>query len=535
MPSDFSRESHDRRAFLALLGASGTAALVTHPLKALAQATDFAPPTGDSNLPFASALEAASAILKREISSVELTSEILNRIDRFNPDINAIVTLTREAAMKRARQADQALARGEVWGPFHGVPVTIKDTYETRGVRTTAGAPQYVDHVPTEDATVVARVRASGAVILGKTNTPTMAMDVQTYNEVFGQTNNPWDLARTCGGSTGGGAAALAAGLSFLSMGSDIGGSIRTPSNFCGVYGHKPTLNLVSRKGHIPPPLDQRPAPPANLAVTGPLARSAADLRTALQVVGGPDEPESIAYRWTLPPARKTSISQYKIGYVLNDPLCPVLPEVQAVHDRAVDALAQAGATLVEGWPADVDPNDQFLNYFYLLMAATGQEVPPDQLESLRKSGALGDSLLNIRSKAWSDPHFAFREAERKRIAARDAWQTYFRDYDAFLMPVTFTPAFPHDHSRIEFRMIDTPQGKRSYLDMFFWISFATMTGLPATSAPVGRTESGLPVGLQIMGPYLEDATPIDIAERLAGLIGGFAAPPGYESPAVAT
>lgn len=535
MPNNPIRHAHDRRAFLAMLGATGAAALTAHPLKAFAQTHAFAPATGSPGLPFASALEAATAILKREISSVELTSEILNRIDRFNPEINAIVTLTREAAMKRARQADQALARGEVWGPFHGVPVTIKDTYETKGVRTTAGAPQYAEHIPDEDATVVARVRASGAVILGKTNTPEMAMDVQTYNDVFGQTNNPWDLERTSGGSTGGGAAALASGLSFLSLGSDIGGSIRTPSNFCGVYGHKPTLNLVSRKGHIPPPLDQRPAPPANLAVAGPLARSAADLRTALQVIGGPDEPESIAYRWTLPPARKTSIAQYKIGYMLDDPLCPVLPEVQAVHAAAIEALRHAGATLVEGWPEGVQPNEQFLNYFYLLMAATGQQVPPDQLENLRKSGALGDSLLNVRSKAWSDPHFAFREAERKRMAARHAWQAYFREYDAFLMPVTFTPAFPHDHSRIEFRMIDTPLGKRSYLDLFFWISFATVTGLPATSAPVGLTENGLPVGLQIMGPYLEDATPLDIAERMAGLIGGFAPPTGYESPAVAT
>lgn len=535
MSKPVSPDFHDRRAFLTMLGAAGSAVLAAHPLHALAQADAFAPATGDPDLPFASALEAASAILKREISSVELTSELLNRIDRFNPKVNAIVTLTREAALKRARQADQALARGEVWGPFHGVPVTIKDTYETKGVRTTAGAPRYADHIPEADATVVARVRASGAVLLGKTNTPTMAMDVQTYNEVFGQTNNPWDLERTCGGSTGGGAVALASGLSYLSMGSDIGGSIRTPSSFCGVYGHKPTLNLVSRKGHIPPPLDQRPAPPQNLAVAGPLARSAADLRTALQVIGGPDEPESIAYRWSLPPARKTSIAQYKIGCVLDDPRCPVLPEVRAVHENAVEALRKAGATVVEGWPEGVNPNDQFLNYFYLLMAATGQQVPPDQLESLRKSGALGDSLLNIRSKAWSDPHFAFKEAERKRMAARNAWQAYFRDYDAFLMPVTFTPAFPHDHSRIEFRMIDTSLGKRSYLDLFFWVSFATLTGLPATSAPVGRTEGGLPVGMQIMGPYLEDATPIDIAERLAGLIGGFSPPPGYESPAVAT
>jgi amidase len=510
-------------------------AATASPLKIFAQTDAFAPANGLADLAYVSALEAASAILKREVSSVELTQEILNRIDRFNPGINAIVTLTREAALKRARKADQALARGEVWGPFHGVPVTIKDTYEVAGVRTTAGAPQYADHIPEADATVVARIRAAGAVLLGKTNTPTMAADVQTYNDVFGQTNNPWNADLTSGGSTGGGAAALAAGLTFLSTGSDIGGSIRTPSNFCGVYGHKPTLNLVSRKGHIPPPIEHRPSPPANLAVAGPLARSAADLRTALQIIGGPDEPESIAYRWTLPPARKTALSQYKIGYMLDDPHCPVVPEVKAVHNRALDALGQAGVRLKEGWPEGIDPQQQFLDYFYLLMAATGQPLPADRLDFLRESAAKGDSLLNLRSKAWTDPHFAFQAVEQKRIAARDAWQAYFREYDAFLMPVTFTPAFPHDHSRIEFRMLDTPSGKRSYLDLFFWISFATLTGLPATSAPVGLTENGRPVGLQIMGPYLEDGTPIDIAERLEGLIGGFQPPPGYASPAVAT
>jgi amidase len=528
----FTRDLLSRRAFMASLGAMGATSLLSPPLLSFAEGEALVPVTAPQ-LTFASALEAASAILKREVSSLELTQELIDRIDRFNPAINAIVTLTREAALERARAADQALARGEVWGPFHGVPITIKDTYEVQGVRSTAGAPQYADHIPERDATVVTRMRAAGAVILGKTNTPTMAADVQTYNDVFGQTNNPWNPDLTCGGSTGGGAAALAAGLTYLSMGSDIGGSIRTPAGFCGVYGHKPTIDVVSREGHIPPPIADRPVPPATLAVAGPLARSAADLRAALQIVGGPDSPHSIAYQWTLPPARKKALSEYKIGYVMDDPLCPVVPEVRAVHENAIDALRKAGADLHEGWPVGVDPNDQYRTYFYLLMAQVAEHLPPEQVDFLRRAAGTGaESMLALRSKAWSDTHVGFKEAEHKRMAARQLWQSYFQDFDAFLMPVTFVPAFPHDHSRIEFRMLNTSLGRRTYLDLFFWISFASLTGLPATSAPVGRTPDGLPVALQIVGPFLEDATPIDIAERLAGLIGGFTPPPGYEASA---
>ncbi|MFX0146087.1 MAG: amidase, partial [Candidatus Hodarchaeota archaeon] len=206
-----------------------------------------------SELSFASALEAARAIRGRSVSSVELTRHVLDRIKRYHTKVNAVVTLLREPALKRAREADEALARGEWWGPFHGVPCTIKDTFETAGVRTTAGASFLKDHVPAGDAPVMARLRGAGAVIIGKTNTPRMAMDWQTHNEIFGVTNNPYDLDRTPGGSTGGGAAALAAGLTYLSVGSDIGGSIRIPAHFCGVYGLKPTLNLIPPEGHIPP------------------------------------------------------------------------------------------------------------------------------------------------------------------------------------------------------------------------------------------------------------------------------------------
>src|SRR6185436_9746545 len=237
-----------------------------------------------ADLDFASAVAAADAIRRGQISSVELTTRMLDRIARFTPKLNAVVTLTADAALARAKAADEARGRGEWWGRFHGVPCTVKDTLETAGVRTTAGSPQYSSHVPTRDAAIVARLRAAGVVIMGKTNVPPLAADWQSANPIFGVSNNPWDVTRTPGGSTGGGAAALAAGLTFLEPGSDIGGSIRIPAHFCGVYGHKPTINVIPQRGHIPPPPGLIVPPPA-LPVVGPLARSAADLLAATEEI----------------------------------------------------------------------------------------------------------------------------------------------------------------------------------------------------------------------------------------------------------
>lgn len=483
-----------------------------------------------TDLDFASALAAARAIRRRKISSAELTKHVLARIERHNPRINAIVTLNAEAALARARAADEALAHGDWLGPFHGVPCTLKDTFETAGMRTTAGAPDLAAYLPEHDAPVVARLRAAGAVLLGKTNVPLMAGDWQAYNDIFGTTNNPWDLTRTPGGSTGGGAAALAAGLSYLCVGSDIGGSIRVPAHFCGVYGHKPTLNVVPLRGHIPPPPGTGPHPAFDLPVAGPLARSAADLKTLMEVLGGPDTEEFTAYRWSLPPARGTRLADYRIGYVLDDPLCPLSREVKEVLTGAIEKLQKAGARLEEGWPAGVVPADQFDTYNFLLWSFFAFEMRDDQLEEMRQRALNQDGSWEAkRAWAWTAPHKRFLDANERRLAARGVWQDYFRTHDAFLLPTAFVPAFPHDHSMpLENRKLATPEGTRSYADLLFWISFATLTGLPATTAPVGLTSGGLPVGIQILGPYLEDATPIDVAGKLADVVGGFSPPKGF-------
>ncbi|MFB3924281.1 MAG: amidase [Terriglobia bacterium] len=483
------------------------------------------------DLPFATALEVARAIRGRKVSSVEITRLMLSRIERLNPKINAVVTVTAEDALKRARAADEAWARGEWWGPFHGVPCTIKDTFEVAGVRTTSGSVSLTDYVPKRDADVVARYRAAGAVILGKTNVPEFAGDWQSNNDVFGTTNNPWDLTRTPGGSSGGEAAALAAGLTYLCVGSDIGGSIRVPAHFCGVYGHKPTLNVVSREGHIPPLPGSPPQGPTDLPVAGPMARSAADLQAALEVLGGPTAEDSIAYRWSLPPARGTRLADYRIGFVLDDPHCRLSSDVAKVHAQAIERLRKAGARLEEGWPDGVDPAAQFETYRYLLDSFFAFRMRDDQEEELRKRAMNQDgSQEAFEARVLTAPHKYFQAAVRQRMAARAVWQGYFRTHDAFLLPTAFVPAFPHDHSQPQAkRTLATPEGPRPYMDLLFWMTFATLTGLPATVAPVGLTTAGLPVGIQILGPYLEDATPIDLAGKLADVTGGFLPPKGYE------
>ncbi|MFW9815951.1 MAG: amidase [Candidatus Thorarchaeota archaeon] len=486
--------------------------------------------TEPSTFVFSSAIEVARAIQRGEVSSLELTNRILERIEIYNPSLNAVITLIRDDALDRARAADEALAKGELWGPLHGVPCSVKDTLEMANVLTTAGSPKLATHIPKRDAEVVKRIREAGAVIIGHTNVPPMAGDWQSYNEIFGTTNNPWDHKLTPGGSTGGGAAALAAGLSYLSIGSDWGGSIRIPAHFCGVYGHKPSLNVVPMHGHIPPP-PVVTAPPQDLAVVGPLARRAADLRLALEIIGGPGPDDAVAYSWNLPPARGTRLTDYRIGYKIDDPLCPVTSSVKEVLSQAVETLRKTGVVLEEGWPPGVNPSNQYDTYLFLLYSGYAYQLQDEKIVEFHQLAANQDKFYQSRlAHAWIAPHKHFQSASFARIAAREIWQDYFRTHDAFLLPTAFIPAFPHDHRQsFDDRILKTPEGPRQYWDLLFWISFATMTGLPATTAPIGLTKEGLPVGIQIIGPFLEDATPIDIAGKLADIIGGFQPPEGYE------
>ena len=516
-----------RREFL-----SKTAALAaTFPFMELGTHSDTALKRGSrvEDLAFSSAVDAAKAIRRSEISSLELTELMFKRIDSINPRINAVVTLMREEALARAKEADAARAKGTFFGPLHGVPATIKDAFDVKGVRTTAGNPAFKDHIPTRDSAVVERLRRAGAILLGMTNVPFMLGDWQSYNDIFGQTNNPWDLTRTPGGSTGGGAAALAAGIGYIASGSDIGGSIRVPAHFCGVCGHKPTLNLVPLRGHIPPPPGTI-GEPGYLAVCGSLARWAKDLKLALEILGGPDGDDAVAYSWKLPPPRQQRLKDYRIGYVLDDKLCPVSSGVRTVLADAVAALRKAGMNLTEGWPQGVDPKGEYQNYAFLLDSTFAFDMPDEKLAEVRARADKQDgSREAFTAMAQAGPHKNFIAARSRQMAARANWQQYFHTHDAFLLPTAFVPAFKHDNRPSwKDRVLETPEGPRPYGDLLFWISFATHTGLPATVVPVGLTNEGLPVGMQIIGPYLEDATSIDVAAKIEELLGGFRPPRGF-------
>jgi amidase len=476
---------------------------------------------------FPTAAAALAALRARRISAQELVKEQLARIAERNPALNAIVNVLGDSALASAREADASLARGKSLGPLHGLPVTVKDTFEIKGVRTTAGFEPLRNHVPSEDAASVARLRGAGAVILGNTNVPPLAGDWQSDNPIYGRTKNPWNLGYTPGGSSGGSAAAVAAGLGFLSIGSDIGGSIRVPAAWTGTYGHKPTLNLVPLRGHIPP-MPGAVTPPPSLPVCGPMARSAEDLLIGLRALGGPEGDDAVAYRWSLPAPRHSTLKPFRVGYVLDHPACPLTPEVREVLTRAIDRIRAAGVTITEGWPDAVDPLAQFASYFYLVsLTVFGPQLDESKFEETRRIAweATRTPFEVVTAQVQTDPWKKITARDEERMIARKIWQRWFQSHDVFLMPVVFTTALPH---MPPMSPIKTSVGERPYFDLLWWISFATLTGCPAVSAPVGVTKDGLPIGLQIMGPYLEDATPITFAARLSDLLGGFVAPKGY-------
>ena len=450
-----------------------------------------------SDIALRPAHELADAIRRRELSSRELLDHYLSRVERLNPALNAVVTLDPDGARRAADAADAAVARGEIVGPLHGVPMTIKDTYETAGMRTTCGVAAW-DHVPDNDAEAVRRLREAGAVIFGKTNAPSFAADWQTYNPIFGTTNNPWDTTRTTGGSSGGAAAALAAGLTALELGSDIAGSIRLPSNWCGVCGHKPSWGIVPQRGHLPPPPGAWPT--AISASWGRWRVTSRIWNSRSTFWRGPAGPAAAGWRLELPAARASTLRELRLAVWLDDPAYPVESEVHTVLETAVAALAGAGVRLVDSPPPVALPE----------VVGLHQELLYPLMQPSSK----------LRHRDWLS-------ANERREQLRARMSDYFRDVDALLMPVAVVPAIPHDHSEpfIE-RRIPLADGSRSYLDLFGWVGLPTVAYLPATAVPVGRTVGGLPVGVQIVGPYLEDRTTLAVARCIEELLGGFVPPP---------
>jgi amidase len=406
-----------RRDVLKWMGTTVTSAIVQALLPATATSQGAARSSG-FNPAFGTAVETAAAIRRKQISARELLDITFQRINRHNPKLNAIIWQFREQAQARAKEADEALARGKPLGELHGLPVTIKEAFAYRGSPNTWGLMPLKDTRSVRTAIAVERLESAGAIVVGKTNVPLMLADYQTFNAIYGTTNNPWDLTRTPGGSTGGGAAALAAGLGYLELGSDIGGSIRVPAHFCGVYGHKPSLELISTAGHQPGPWDGAPGVPADLGVAGPLARSARDLVLAIEVLGGAHGDDARAWTWRLPTPRHKQLKDFRVGYVIDDRFAPVSSDVGAVYESALSSLSRAGVKLERGWPSGLDPQAQFRTYQYLLSATLNASASEEQRQDARQRFEKDPSDLS--AAATIEPHaLAGRNPASARFSRR--------------------------------------------------------------------------------------------------------------------
>jgi amidase len=478
-----------------------------------------------------SATNVLALLRARKLGSLELLELLLARIQRLNPTVNAVVALDQEAARRAARAADNLGPNAE--RPLHGLPMTVKDAYEAVGMTASCGLPELAEHRPERDADAVARLRAAGAIVFGKTNLPAGAADHQSYNSLYGTTRNPWDLERTPGGSSGGSAAALAAGFTPLELGSDIAGSIRCPAHFCGVYGHKPSFGLVPMRGHIPPPPGVSTTAP--MGVGGPLARSAPDLELALDLLVAPAEFEDVAWSVRVPPSRKERLEEFRVALWAEQPGFSVDARCSAaIRDYAED-LRKLGVEVDELARPELDPLESDDVYVAMLFGVVSAGLPEDVLEATRAAGE-GQPARSYPARIARavDPSYAsiLMLSERRRGLLR-AWQAFFRDYDIVLCPVMPTVAFAHDHSgdgpghiAQYSRRILVDGNPQPYLNNMQWPGLVTVADLPATVVPTGRLVDGLPVGVQMVGPYLEDRTPLRLACLAEEALGGFRPPP---------
>jgi amidase len=451
----------------------------------------------------------AAAIRARELSSRDLLELYVDRVERLNPPLNAVVTLDLDRARADATRADDEADRGDWRGPLHGLSITIKDAIEVEGVRSTGGAPELTDHVPAADAPSVARLKGAGAIVFGKTNVPRWSGDVQTFNATFGTTNNPWNLERVPGGSSGGAAASVAAGFTSFEVGTDIGGSVRIPSHCCGVFGLKPSYGVISQRGY----LDHvgGGTTDADINVFGPIARGADDLELLLGVLAGPDADRALAWRLELPAPRQSALSDYRVGVWLEAPGVPIDHEELALLRNAADSLSDAGANVEDAHP-DIDFAEQLAVFNSMIVAAISPSLDGDFAHSA------------------SGTYRAWLELDQHRSRLRAAWAEWFEGYDALLCPVLPVPAFPHmPDGDFTTRRLEINGEARPYSHVTDWAGLIGVIGLPSAVPPIGRTAAGLPVGIQCVAPYLRDRE----AVRLAGIVaevsgGGYEAPPGF-------
>lgn len=495
------------------------------------------------DLVFMSASELAWKIQSRQITSVEVVEAYLAQIAKYNGKLNAIVTLDVEGARQRAKEADAAIARGEIWGPLHGVPITIKDNIAVAGMKTTSSLPALANYVPDFDAPVVERLRKAGAIIMGKTNLPAFAMDIQTNGPVFGRANNPWDIERTTGGSSGGAAAALAAGLTALEIGNDLGGSIRIPSHFCGIYGLKPTEYMVPKLGVFPGyPLSDMPKPEFNswryLVYQGPLARSIDDLKLALTIIAGPHPDEPLVPLVNLTQPKEKELKDLRIAWTDDFGGVPVTADTKAAMKDLADKLEKQGCRVEKLNPTGFDFTLAWKTYNEILDLQMGPYTPSYARflqyvlgGSIRKKMGVGKMVI-------PQTYEKFLRALTQRDMLTATMEKFVGQYDAFLCPVTASSAFRHitpdgyvpplnfPYYTKPVLIDDKPQtymaANMAYTTIF------NLTGNPVVIIPMGYSKEGMPIGVQIVGKHWRDMELLSVAKQIDGVSGAFKHPPGY-------
>jgi amidase len=475
-----------------------------------------------------SAVALARRIGSGSLSAVDALDHMLERQKALHPRLNAIVVTDLAAARKAARAIDRALRRGERPGPLAGVPMTVKESFDVAGLPTTWGLDHWKNNVAQRDAAVVERLRAAGAVIWGKSNVPVLLADWQTHNPLYGATCNPWDTTRTPGGSSGGAAAALAAGITFLEYGSDIGGSIRNPAHFCGIYGHKSTYGIVPTRGHALPGTWAA----TDMSVLGPLARSAKDLELALKLTAGPDGTERDAIRLKLPPPQFPGFRGLRIAVLAGSTVAPVSATVSGAISALAGYLSRQKAKIDLRPALPFDPAEHDRLYVLLRRAATSMRAHDDEFfaKLLEERNGLDPADHSYRAEQLRGNTLFHRDwlrlnNERHRLCA--AWTDFFRRYDLLLCPAAAGTAFTQNTAGQRWeRVIDVDGRPQPDTTQIYWMGMASVSGLPATVAPVATAADGLPVGVQVIGPQYADLSTIRFAQLLEREYHAFVPPP---------
>ncbi|MFN4141431.1 amidase [Aestuariivirga sp.] len=480
-------------------------------------------------LHFRSATELARLLRAGKVSASALLEGCLGQYERHNGALNAVIVTDIPRAKKAAAAADRRLKAGKAKGPFDGVPMTAKESFDWTGTPSTWGDPRFRDNIATSDAVAISRLTDAGAVIYGKTNVPLMLADWQSYNAIYGTTNNPWDVTRSPGGSSGGSAAALATGMSALEIGSDIGASIRNPAHYCGVYGHKPTYGVVPYQGHLLPGTVQ----PGDITVAGPLARSARDLSAMMKLLAGPVGPEARGYALTLPPARQRSLKDFRVAVMVTDEQSEVDLAVQDLMGKLTTFLGPRVKRMSTTARPGFSTKEAMDVYVALLRSATSRRQSDAEFRAnsgiVAAADPLDQSYYMQMLRAYVLPHRDWLRYNERRHQMRLLWDQFFDDWDVMICPAAASTAFPHDHEGERYERKITVNGRRvPTTDQLFWAGYSGCFYLPSTVAPMGLTPEGLPAGVQIITRQYADYTSIRFAELLEKEYGGFVPPPGY-------